>query len=118
VLVIASGLELVTLRETKGLLAAIADNVVSKERIRVVVNRWEPRGFISEADLERTLGFPVWGYLPNDERTVLHSINIGYPVVLDRPAVPLSQQLKSLARRVAGMPADAAESRKRFSFLG
>lgn len=118
VLVIACGLELVTLRETKGLLGALADQVVPRDRLRVIVNRWEPRGFISEADVERTLGFPVWAYLPNDERLVLHSINIGVPVVLERPTAPLSQQLKALARRVAGLPVDAADTRKRFSFLG
>ncbi len=118
VLVVASGLELVTLRETKGLIAAIADNAVARDRIRVIVNRWEPRGFISEADVERTLGFPVWAYLPNDERLVLQSINIGHPVVLERPTAPLSQQLKSVARRVAGLPAEAADTRRRFSFLG
>jgi Flp pilus assembly CpaE family ATPase len=116
VVVIATGLELVTLRETKGLLAAIADRVVPRDRLRVIVNRWEPRGFISEADVERTLGFPVWAYLPNDERLVLHSINVGSPVVLERPTAPLSLQLKGLARRLAGLPAEATEARRRFAF--
>jgi pilus assembly protein CpaE len=117
VVVVTSGLELISLRETRGLVESIA-RLIPADRIRVIVNRWEPRGFIAEADAERTLGCPVWAYLPNDERLVLYSINMGKPAVLERPSAYLSSQLRTVARRLAGIPVEEGDSRRRFRLPG
>ena len=70
------------------------------DRVRLIVNRLNPKGLISLADLEETVGIPVYWTLTNDFETVIESISVGRPLVLDGSS-HYATQLGELAGDIA-----------------
>jgi len=78
------------------------------DRLRLVVNRFNPRSLVSLDDLEETTGIEVYWTLPNDYETVIQSISTGRPLVLQGHS-RYAGDLSALARDVA----DGAEGSRR-----
>jgi pilus assembly protein CpaE len=93
-----------------------------KDRVGVVVSRYDARADIGQDDIERVVGLPVWALLPSDYRRTVAAANAGQPFVGDGTS-RLATAIMQLARKLSGMsltpavPAKRASSRKAFGVL-
>jgi len=76
------------------------------DRLRLVVNRFNPKSLVGVQDLEETLGIEVHWTLTNDYQTVIQSISTGQPLVLHGSS-RYADQLKKLARDIVSGPREA-----------
>lgn len=84
------------------------------DRIRLVVNRYNPKSLVGLDDLEEALGLEVFATLSNDFQTVIESISTGRPLV--DGSSRYAKEVKELTRYILdGSPAEAGE---RKSILG
>jgi pilus assembly protein CpaE len=81
-IVIVANQELATVRAATRLSAALRQRY-GKERLAVVVSRYDVMAEIGESDVERVLGTPVAHTFPSNYRIALEALNSGRPVVLD-----------------------------------
>ena len=70
------------------------------ERLRLVVNRYNPKSLIRLDDIEETLGLEVYWTLSNDFQTVITSISAGQPLVTQGGS-RYADECKALARDIA-----------------
>lgn len=70
------------------------------EKIKLVVNRYQRRGEISEDAIADALGVPVDATVANDYATALRAINVGTMVLEAAPKSPLTADLRALAELV------------------
>jgi len=73
-----------------------------KERIRLLLNRFEKGGEVTTKEVERSIGLPVYSTLSNDFEAVMRSLNTGKPVVLNGNS-PYSQDLDKLGTLITGV---------------
>jgi pilus assembly protein CpaE len=83
---LASSITLVTTQDVAALrnghrLAAFLRARYGPDRIRFVLNRFDRSDDIGDADLERALGGPVCGTLPEAGRLAVDALNKGFPIV-------------------------------------
>jgi pilus assembly protein CpaE len=71
-----------------------------REKTILVLNRVDKRNGISAQDVENTLKHPVMISIPEDERTVMFSVNQGVPFVLRDGGKPVAAAVKDLAGRL------------------
>jgi pilus assembly protein CpaE len=79
-------------------------------RLRLVVNRFNPKSLVRVEDLEETLGIEVYWTLINDYETVIQSISTGQPLVLEGGS-RYAEELKGLARSIVDGPADTVTTK-------
>lgn len=89
------------LHDAKRLLALLATLGYGREKLHVIVNRWEKGGEITSADVQKSLGVPVDLEVPNSFAAVAYSINHGIPILASAPRDAVSKVLLSLAERLA-----------------
>jgi len=109
---LVTNMDVPSLRNLKRCLP-ILDRVTAgePERLRVIVNRYNPKSLVRLEDLEETLGIEVSWTLPNDYETVIQAISTGQPLVLQGHS-KYAEELKELARDIVhGAPAAAKESK-------
>ncbi|MDX1495533.1 MAG: AAA family ATPase [Longimicrobiales bacterium] len=107
---LVTNMDVPSLRNLKRCLPTL-DRVTAGDasRLRLVVNRFNPKSLVSLADLEETLGIEVDWTLTNDYETVIQSISTGRPLVLHGRS-QLADQLKELARDIVGGSATGAKT--------
>ena len=81
-IVIVANQELAAVRAATRLSAALRQRY-GKERLSVVVSRFDIQSEIGQSDVERVLGTPVAHTFPSNYRIALEALNAGRPVVLD-----------------------------------
>lgn len=86
------------------------------DRVRLVVNRYNPNDPISLEEVKETLGIPVYRTLANDYEAVIRSINTGRPVVLDAKSA-FSRDLGALGAEIAGLTPQKNGKHPRFGPL-
>ncbi|NCO90749.1 MAG: hypothetical protein AUJ96_06175 [Armatimonadetes bacterium CG2_30_66_41] len=119
VLVVTTGSDLLTLRDTRIFLDTIEDGYVDKENIRIILNRYERAHGFSQEDVERTLRRKVAAVVPNDYEVSSASINLGIPFVTQHPRAGLAQGVRNVAAALTGATlADPEEGRRGFAFFG
>lgn len=113
---LVTNMDVPSLRNLKRCLP-ILDRVTAgdAERLRLVVNRYNPKSLVGLQDLEETLGIEVNWTLPNDFQSVIQSISTGQPLVLQGNS-RYAQQLRELAREIVEGP--PAEGRSKSSLVG
>jgi pilus assembly protein CpaE len=79
---LVTNMDVPSLRNLKRCLP-ILDRVTAgdAERLRLVVNRFNPKSLVRLEELEETLGIEVHQTLTNDYETVINSISVGQPLV-------------------------------------
>jgi pilus assembly protein CpaE len=97
---LVTNIDVPSLRNLKRCLP-ILDRVTAgdAERLRLVVNRFNPKSLVGLQDLEETLGLDVHWTLTNDYATVIQSISTGQPLVLHGTS-RYARELKELARSI------------------
>jgi pilus assembly protein CpaE len=115
-IVIVANQELATVRAATRLSAALRQRY-GKDRLTVVVSRFDQQAEIGTADVERVLGSPVADTFPSNYRIALEALNSGRPVVLDNHN-KLAAALSGFARSLVQTDEEPAAKRKQTSIFG
>jgi pilus assembly protein CpaE len=113
--VVVANQEVATIRSAARMAAALEQRY-GKERVNVVISRYDARAEIGQADVERAIGRPVTSLFPNNYQTALAALNTGRPLVLDNHT-KLASALTTFADQLAGVPAERPERVKPTGFL-
>ena len=89
-------------------MAAALRQRYGKERVRVIVSRFDKQAEIGTEDVARVVGSPVSFSVPSDYRAALQALNKGRPLALDNHN-KLAASFRELAHDLAGVPARAPE---------
>lgn len=88
---------------------------IPRERFRVVLNRHQKRGLITETEIEKTLGQKIFWRVPNQYAHVVKAINGGDPIAL-LSSSDVTKNLNELASALGAKP--VAREKKGSGFLG
>jgi len=72
-----------------------------RDKVRVVVNRWSKGIDVELHKIEGHLGEQLIGFVPNDYRKVMDSINLGRPLIESEPASKIALEIKRIAGLVS-----------------
>jgi pilus assembly protein CpaE len=114
-IVVVANQELATVRSATRLSAALRQRY-GKDRLTVVVSRFDQHSEIGQSDVERVLGSPVAHTFPSNYRIALDALNAGRPVVLDNHN-KLAAALTGFARNLVQSEDDDTPSTRRQSGL-
>jgi len=110
-ILIVANQELATVRNA-GRMAAALRQRYGKERVRVIVSRFDKQAEIGTEDVARVVGSPVSFSVPSDYRAALQALNKGRPLALDKES-KLAAAFQGIACELAGVrPQPVAETAK------
>jgi len=101
VLLIANLFDLTTSTDTKKFYDAIQAEYISKDNVRIILNRMSKVNRLHTSDIERIFGAPVMAHIPNDSLLV-KAVNDGTPYVLSNSDSQFAQSMNMLAKRIIG----------------
>jgi pilus assembly protein CpaE len=90
-------LDIPGIRSTKRALKVFDNLGYPREKTRVVVNRWSKNIDVELQKVEGHLGERLIGFIPNDYRKVMDSINLGRPLVQSDPGSKIALEIKRIA---------------------
>jgi pilus assembly protein CpaE len=93
------------IHDAKRLFSLLRSLGYGREKLRVIVNRYDKGDEISLSDVEEALGVPVDQTIPNGYQAVAYSINHGVPVLKSAPRDAVAKTLAVMADRLAPKPA-------------
>ncbi len=100
---------LTTLRDASRLLGILRkDLAVTRDRICIVVNRFDKNAAVTLKDIEKTLNTSDIVQIPNDFRVVSDCVNTGTPLYDYARNAPVTRALLVLQKRLIGDRDDAA----------
>jgi pilus assembly protein CpaE len=102
VILLVLRLDFTCLRNTQRVLEYLDQLGVSRERVRLIVNRYGQAKEVPFGKAEEALGLKVAHYVPEDAKTVNRANNSGVPVVLESPSTKVAKSLTALAASVNG----------------
>jgi len=95
-IVVVANQELSTIRGASRMAAALRQRY-GKDRVTVVVSRFDAVAEIGRKEIERVMGGPIAQVFPSDYRLALGALNVGRPLVLDNHS-KLAASFTSFAR--------------------
>ena len=100
-ILIVANQELATVRNA-GRIAATLRQRYGKERVKIVISRFDKQAEIGTEDVERVVGSPVKYTIPSDYRPALNALNKGRPIALDKDN-KLTPAFQAMAFDLAGI---------------
>jgi pilus assembly protein CpaE len=100
-ILIVANQELATVRNA-GRIAAALRQRYGKDRVKIVISRYDRQAEINTEDVARVVGSPVKYTVPSDYRAALQSLNKGRPLALDKES-KLAPAFQSIAFDLAGI---------------
>jgi pilus assembly protein CpaE len=113
--IVVANQDVAAIRSAARMTAALEQRY-GKERVSVVISRYDTSAEIGEADVARVIGRPVTCLFPNNYQTALASLNNGRPLVLDTHT-KLASAFATFAGSLAGVPAERRERPKSTGLL-
>jgi pilus assembly protein CpaE len=110
-------LDIPGIRGTKRALKVFERVGYPRTKIHVVVNRWTKDIDVELKKVEAHLDGQLIGFVPNDYRKVMESINLGRPLVEADPSSKITTEIKRIAALVSN-ERQAISSHPRKGFLG
>ena len=95
-------LDIPGIRATKRALKVFERLDYHRDKVHIVVNRWSKNIDVQLQKVEAHLGERLIGFVPNDYRKVMDSINLGNPLVRADPSSKITAEIKRIAALVAG----------------
>jgi pilus assembly protein CpaE len=106
-------LDIPGIRSTKRALKVFDRLNYPKRKVHVIVNRFSKNNDVPLQKVETHLGEQLIGFVPNDYRKVMDSINLGRPLIQSDAASKISLEIKRIATIVKGTNHEASpQSRK------
>lgn len=90
-------MEMTSIKDTTQFLEIASLIGYQKDRIGLVLNRWNNYSGIPTRDIAENLGREIEFQIPEDVQAVLHSVNEGTPLVSSHPEHRISQEIERLA---------------------
>ena len=115
-IMIVANQELATVRNA-GRIAATLRQRYGKERVKIVISRFDKQAEIGAEDVERVVGSPVKYTVPSDYRAALHSLNKGKPIALDKDN-KLTPAFQAMAFDLAGIRVEKVSEPQRGGLFG
>jgi pilus assembly protein CpaE len=115
-ILIVANQELATVRNA-GRIAAALRQRYGKDRVKIVISRYDKQAEIGTEDVERVVGSPVKYTVPSDYRTALNSLNKGRPAALDRDS-KLTAAFQAIAFDLAGIRVEKVAEPQRGGIFG
>jgi pilus assembly protein CpaE len=118
-IIVVANQELSTVRGASRMAAALRRRY-GKDRVTVVVSRYDQIAEIGRKEIERVIGGPVAQVFPSNYRVALGAINVGRPLVLDnhnKLAASFESFARSLATNSRAEPSDRERPGGLFSRL-
>ena len=109
-ILIVANQELATVRNA-GRIAAALRQRYGKDRVKVVISRYDKQAEIGSEDVERVVGSPVKFTVPSDYRVAARGLNKGRPIALDKDN-KLAPAFQTLAFELAGIRVEKAAEQK------
>lgn len=94
-------LDIPGIRSTKRALKVFDRLGYPRQKVSVIVNRWSKSIDVELHKVEGHLGEQLIGFVPNDYRKVMESINLGRPLVYSDPGSKIALEIKRIAALVA-----------------
>jgi pilus assembly protein CpaE len=94
--------DVATIRNIKACLVSLHALNYPRHKIKLVLNKTEPRSDIRVKDIEATLNQGLFGILPAEHKIASSSLNKGTPVVQLHPRAKISRNFRRLAHQIAG----------------
>lgn len=104
-------LDVLTIKNVKLALEAMAALHYESAKIKLVLNRFMPEAGVSPSDLETSLQFPITGAIPGDGKIAVRAGNRGLPFVINDPKAPITGAILNLGRELLGLPKEKKERR-------
>jgi pilus assembly protein CpaE len=86
-----------SVRDAKRLVKLFRTLAYSDDKLRVLVNRYDSKGFVDLKSIEEAIGLPVTQTLPQQYDEVSESINLGRPLVKMHPKNSVVDALRLVA---------------------
>jgi pilus assembly protein CpaE len=102
VILLVFRLDFTSLRNARRALDRLEQLGLSRERVRLVANRYGQPKEVPVAKAEEALGRKIFHYVPDDPKTVNRANNNGVPAVLEYPRAGVSKSITALALKVNG----------------
>jgi pilus assembly protein CpaE len=115
-IVVVANQELATVRSASRMAAALRQRY-GKDRVRVVVTRYDQMAEIGRKDIERVMAGPIADVFPSNYRLAVDALNRGRPLVLDNHN-KLSAAYARFANSLIGKSADEPSASGRSSLRG
>jgi pilus assembly protein CpaE len=103
IIILVTVLSVPAIRNTQRTLEVFQRLGYSRDKVKLVVNRYLPNAEIKIEDVEKTLNYPVSWQIPNDFFAAMSSINRGQPISKVAPNSELNISIKQLARDIGGL---------------
>ena len=103
--IVVANQELATVRAATRLSASLRQRY-GRDRLSVVISRFDQQSDIGQSDVERVLGSPVAFTFPSNYRIAIDALNAGRPLVLDNHN-KLAASLTGFARGLVEIPGGA-----------
>jgi pilus assembly protein CpaE len=101
-IMVIAALEITTIKNVR-LFLEVADQLdYDRSKLRLVINRSDSSQGIRIGDVEASIRRPIDGTIVSDGRLAVLAVNRGVPFVVSHPEAPLSRDVISLARTLAG----------------
>jgi pilus assembly protein CpaE len=97
--VVVANQELATVRNAARIAEALRGRY-GKDRVSVIITRYDANAQIGQDDVERVTGTRVSGVIPSDYRLALQALNAGRPVIVENHT-KLAASFRKLANRLA-----------------
>jgi pilus assembly protein CpaE len=101
-IVLVLTLDIPGIRSTKRALKVFERLDYPKRKVHVIVNRFSKNNDVPLQKVETHLGDKLIGFVPNDYRKVMDSINLGRPLVQTDASSKISMEIKRIAALVKG----------------
>lgn len=79
----------------------------SRQKVRLILNRWSKQSDLELRYIERFLGERISCFITDDYRTVVNSVNLGKPLVTSSASTPIVSELKRLASIYSAAPKES-----------
>jgi pilus assembly protein CpaE len=106
--VVVANQEVSTLRHASSMVADLQRRC-GRERVSVMVSRFDPQSEIRRQDIEQVVKLPIRHAVPSDYRLALRAQNMGRPLTLDNHS-RLASAFRELSHDLAGIKAEPAVS--------
>lgn len=111
-----SNTDLPSLRNAQRCLSIFERMGYKKDKIQLLINRYQKSLEIRAKDIEETLNFPVYWFFPNDWPTIINSVNSGVPLSTVNHT-DIANSFTQFVQQVAKIQAPKLPEKKK-SFLG
>jgi len=101
-IIIILRLDFTSLRNVRQALEHMEKLGVRRDRVKLVVNRFGQPKEMRMAQAEEALGMKIFGYIPDDPKTINRANNNGVPVVIEASTTPVARRLIELAQSLNG----------------